>query len=140
MGNIVNAIEAYAKGELGKQQIALNKVNRLIVIGSDRMMAAVAKARHTALSPYLNPKHIAIGSINSPMQCMMKEICAQCLQIHKDPVTGEEKIVYSCANQDQLLDLVDFECLSRRLSQNSLQEKLTRLWISRCLTAYQKQS
>jgi len=71
---------------------------------------------------------------------MMKEICAQCLQIHKDPVTGEEKIVYSCANQDQLFDLVDFECLSRRLSQNSLQEKLTRLWISRCLTAYQKQS
>ena len=138
MGNIVNAIEAYAKGELGKQQIALNKVNRLIVIGSDRMMAAVAKARHTALSPYLNPKHIAIGSINSPMQCMMKEICAQCLQIHKDPVTGEEKIVYSCANQDQLLDLVDFECLNKRLSQNSLQEKLTRLWIGKCLAMHQK--
>ncbi len=138
VGNIINAIEAYAKGELGKQQIALNKVNRLIVIGSDRMMAAVAKARHTALSPYLNPKHIAIGSINSPMQCMMKEICAQCLQIHKDPVTGEEKIVYSCANQDQLLDLVDFECLNKRLSQNSLQEKLTRLWIGKCLAMHQK--
>ncbi|MBY0462089.1 MAG: pyridine nucleotide-disulfide oxidoreductase, partial [Alphaproteobacteria bacterium] len=140
VGNIVNAIEAYAKGELGNRQISLNEVNRLIVIGSDRMMAAITKARHTALSPYLNPKHIAIGSINSPMQCMMKEICAQCLQIHKDPVTGEEKIVYSCANQDQLLDQVDFECLNKRLSQNSLQEKLTRLWIRQCLTAHQKQS
>jgi NADPH-dependent glutamate synthase beta subunit-like oxidoreductase/NAD(P)H-flavin reductase len=139
VGNIVSAIEAYAKGELGKQQIALNEVNRLIVIGSDRMMAVVAKARHTALSPYLNPKHIAIGSINSPMQCMMKEICAQCLQIHKDAVTGEEKIVYSCANQDQPLDQVDFECLNKRLSQNSLQEKLTRLWIGKCLVMHQKQ-
>ncbi|MBY0281425.1 MAG: FAD-dependent oxidoreductase [Alphaproteobacteria bacterium] len=139
VGNIVNAIEAYAKGDLGKGQIPLDQINRLIVIGSDRMMAAVTKARHTALAPYLNPRHIAIGSINSPMQCMMKEICAQCLQIHKDPLTGEEKIVYSCANQDQLLDRVDFECLNKRLSQNSLQEKLTHLWIGKCLTTHQKQ-
>lgn len=138
VGNIVQAIEAYAKGELGNQQISLNEINRLIVIGSDRMMAAIAKARHTVLAPYLNPKHVAIGSINSPMQCMMKEICAQCLQIHKDPITGKEKIVYSCANQDQLLDQVDFDCLNQRLSQNSLQEKLTRLWITKCLAAYKE--
>jgi len=26
----------------------------------------------------LKRDHIGIGSINSPMQCMMKEICAQC--------------------------------------------------------------
>jgi len=134
-GNIVQSIQAYAKGELGLQMIPLMDVDRLIVIGSDRMMAAVTKARHDVLKPYLNPKHTAIGSINSPMQCMMKEICAQCLQIHKDPVTGQEKIVYSCANQDQLLDQVDFSCLNQRLSQNSLQEKLTRLWIRKCLDA-----
>ena len=45
-------------------------------------MAAVAQARHGVLKPYLKPDHLAIGSINSPMQCMMKEICAQCLQPH----------------------------------------------------------
>ena len=77
---------------------------RIIAIGSDRMMAAVAAARHGVLKPYLNPAHIAIGSINSPMQCMMKEICAQCLQKHIDPETGEETYVYSCFNQDQPLD------------------------------------
>jgi hypothetical protein len=33
---------------------------------------------HAALKPFLKPHHFAIGSINSPMQCMMKEICAQC--------------------------------------------------------------
>jgi hypothetical protein len=50
----------------------------------------------------------AIASINSPMQCMMKEICAQCLQRHKDPATGKERVVFSCFNQDQPLDQVDF--------------------------------
>ena len=69
------------------------------------------------------------------MQCMMKEICAQCLQLHKDPVTGEETVVFSCFNQDQQLDHVDFGSLRTRLSQNSVQEKVTRQWIDRCLGA-----
>jgi NADPH-dependent glutamate synthase beta subunit-like oxidoreductase/NAD(P)H-flavin reductase len=133
VGNIVEAIFTYGQGKLGKGTIPLTEINRMVVIGSDRMMSAVAKARLDKLAPYLNPKHMAIGSINSPMQCMMKEICAQCLQRHVDPTTGEEKIVYSCANQDQPLDLVDFNCLADRLSQNSLSEKLTRNWLRHCL-------
>lgn len=67
------------------------------------------------------------------MQCMMKEICAQCLQRHVDPATGEETVVFSCFNQDQALDHVDFDVLRARLSLNGVQEKLTRLWIDRCL-------
>ena len=96
-------------------------------------MNAVAKARHGVLQPYLKPEHHAIGSINSPMQCMMKEICAQCLQIHKDPETGLEQVVFSCANQDQSFDRVDFNNLRARLTQNGVQEKLTKLWIDRTL-------
>ena len=42
---------------------------------------------------------------------MMKEICAQCLQPHRDPATGEETVVFSCFNQDQALDAVDFAVL-----------------------------
>ena len=72
------------------------------------MMAAVAAARSTVLAPYLKPGHRAIGSINSPMQCMMKEVCGQCLQPHVDPVTGKRSYVFSCFNQDQPLDRVDF--------------------------------
>lgn len=132
-GNVVQAMEAYGDGRLGDVSIPLPSVKRIIAIGSDRMMAAVAQARHGILKPYLNSDHLAIGSINSPMQCMMKEICAQCLQRHVDPLTGEETIVYSCANQDQLLDLVDFQNLSNRLSQNAIQEKLTAGWIKACL-------
>src|SRR6201989_465353 len=64
---------------------------------------------------------------------MMKEICAQCLQLHKDPVTGKESVVFSCFNQDQEIDQVDFACLRQRLRQNSVQEKVAALWIDRSL-------
>ncbi|MDQ2839892.1 MAG: FAD-dependent oxidoreductase [Acidobacteriota bacterium] len=133
VGNIVEAMAAYGQGDLGEPEIPLNTVDRLIVIGSDGMMRAVQQARHSVLRPYLKPDHRAIGSINSPMQCMMKEICAQCLQVHKDPKTGEETVVFSCFNQDQPLDHVEFGSLRSRLSQNGTQEKLTKLWIDHCL-------
>ncbi|HEY6928299.1 MAG TPA: FAD-dependent oxidoreductase [Thermoanaerobaculia bacterium] len=132
VGNIVEAMVAYATGKLGKTDIPLNEVDRVIAIGSDRMMAAVARARHGVLAAYLKPDHIGIGSINSPMQCMMKEVCAQCLQRHVDPVTGREKeIVFSCFNQDQKLDEMDWENLAARLRQNTVSEKLTNLWLER---------
>ncbi|HML09682.1 MAG TPA: FAD-dependent oxidoreductase, partial [Stellaceae bacterium] len=133
VGNIVEAIEAYGTGRLGAIEIQLSEVDRVIAIGSDMMMNAVAEARRARLASYFRPGHRAIASINSPMQCMMKEICAQCLQRQRDPVTGTETIVFSCFNQDQDMDRVDFPTLRRRLSQNGAQEKLTRLWIDRSL-------
>jgi NADPH-dependent glutamate synthase beta subunit-like oxidoreductase/NAD(P)H-flavin reductase len=133
VGNIVQAMQAYASGALGAQPIAFSAADRIIAIGSDRMMAAVGAARHGVLKKFLKEKHVAIGSINSPMQCMMKEICAQCLQPHVDPATGKTTYVFSCFNQDQPLDQVDFPALAQRLAQNGVQEKLTALWIDRCL-------
>jgi NADPH-dependent glutamate synthase beta subunit-like oxidoreductase/NAD(P)H-flavin reductase len=132
VGNIVQAMAAYADGKLGPQPIDFDLPDRIVAIGSDRMMAAVAAARHTVLAPYMKPGHAAIGSINSPMQCMMKEICAQCLQPHRDPVTGRTSYVFSCFNQDQPLDHVDFAALDARLRQNAVQEKLTAQWIAHC--------
>ncbi len=134
VGNIVQAMRSYAEGALGAQAIAFADCDRIVAIGSDRMMAAVAAARHGVLQPHLKPHHFAVGSINSPMQCMMKEICAQCLQPHVDPRTGERSVVFSCFNQDQPLDRVDFPALAARLGQNAVQEKLTAQWIGHCLT------
>ena len=132
VGNIVEAMLAYATGKLATSTILLSDVDRIIAIGSDRMMAAVARARHGVLSPHLKADHVGIGSINSPMQCMMKEVCAQCLQRHIDPSTGEEKeIVFSCFNQDQKLDEMDWENLAARLRQNTVSEKMTNLWLER---------
>ena len=135
VGNIVQAMAAYGRGELGETAIPMQQADRLIAIGSDRMMAAVARARHEVLSDFLKTGHFAIGSINSPMQCMMKEICAQCLQPQRDPVTGQTRYVFSCFNQDQPLDAVDFDALDQRLRQNSLQEALTARWIGQCMRA-----
>jgi NADPH-dependent glutamate synthase beta subunit-like oxidoreductase/NAD(P)H-flavin reductase len=139
VGNIVQAMDAYAQGRLGPQAIPMRDADRLIAIGSDRMMAAVARARHDVLKDYLKSQHFAVGSINSPMQCMLKEICAQCLQPHVDPRTGKKTYVFSCFNQDQDLDRVDFAALSERLKQNSLQEKITSQWIRRCMPDLRKQ-
>jgi NADPH-dependent glutamate synthase beta subunit-like oxidoreductase/NAD(P)H-flavin reductase len=133
VGNIVEAMAAYGAGALGPAALALSTAGRIVAIGSDRMMAAVAAARQGVLKPFLKPGHEGIASINSPMQCMMKEICAQCLQTHVDPATGQRTVVFSCFNQDQPLDRVDFAALNQRLGQNGTQEKLTRQWIDRCL-------
>jgi hypothetical protein len=136
---------AYSKGELEPSpptplpngagskptpMFDLKNVNRIIAIGSDRMMKAVKEARYGVLKEHINPVHVAIASINSPMQCMMKEICSQCLQRHVDPKTGKESFVFSCFNQDQHMDEVDFDNLNARLKNSSVLEKLTKF----CLT------
>jgi NADPH-dependent glutamate synthase beta subunit-like oxidoreductase/NAD(P)H-flavin reductase len=135
VGNIVEAMEAYASGRLGEQPIPLADAQRIIAIGSDRMMAAVKHALADKLKTHLPNQPTAIGSINSPMQCMMKEICAQCMQRHVDPETKAESFVFSCFNQDQLLQTVDFTNLNTRLRQNSAAEKLTSLWIDHLFSA-----
>jgi hypothetical protein len=133
VGNIVQAMVAYSNGTFGPQQVPLSDVARVIAIGSDRMMRAVKDARHGVLAGKLRADHVGIGSINSPMQCMMKEVCAQCLQKHRDPVTGKETVIFSCVNQDQPLDHVDWDNLASRLRANSVQEKLANLWLGRLL-------
>lgn len=120
-GNIIQA--------LSHHKDILKDYDRMIVIGSDKMMAAVATLRYHTLKPYFKEASLSVGSINSPMQCMMKGICGQCLQTHKDPKTGIEHTVFSCSTQDQNLETVDFNCLNERLTQNSLQEKLNRAWL-----------
>ncbi|MBI2899717.1 MAG: FAD-dependent oxidoreductase [Planctomycetes bacterium] len=129
VGNIVEAMVAYAQGALGAVLFPLSSARRILAIGSDRMMAAVQAARHGVLAPHLGRDHAALASVNSPMQCMMKEVCAQCLQRHLDPATGREFYVFSCFNQDQPMDSLDWGNLADRLRQNGVQERLSNLWL-----------
>src|SRR6185312_12438863 len=64
VGNIVEAMVAYQQGKLAAKPIDLAEVDRIIAIGSDVMMSAVARARHGALKPWLKPQHHGIASIN----------------------------------------------------------------------------
>jgi len=140
VGNVVQAMEAYGRGRLGPATLPLPSVDRIIAIGSDRMMNGVREARATVLHDLLRADALAIGSINSPMQCMLKEVCSQCLQRHVDPATGKDSLVFSCFNQDQDLDRVDFGFLAGRLRQNSAAEKLTSLWLDHLFEQRQVQA
>jgi NADPH-dependent glutamate synthase beta subunit-like oxidoreductase/NAD(P)H-flavin reductase len=124
-GNIIDAMRTYKEG--------IKDASRMIVIGSDKMMQAVSYSVRNELKEQFANDLEVVASINSPMQCMMKEICAQCLQKHIDPLTQKEYYVYSCYNQDQNADTVCFSNLNDRLKQNNVQEKLTALWIKKCL-------
>ena len=108
-GNIIASITK-AK-ELG----LLNNIQEIICIGSDRMMSAVASHKNELFGNIQ-----MICSINSPMQCMMKGICGQCVQKVKD----KRGYIFSCSCQDQNSDIVDFQILQQRLAQNSLLEKM----------------
>jgi NADPH-dependent glutamate synthase beta subunit-like oxidoreductase/NAD(P)H-flavin reductase len=130
VGNIVQAMQAYQGGSLGEKPFDLREAHRLIAIGSDRMMAAVKASIHGALEGCFGHHLKGVASINSIMQCMMKEVCAQCLQRHVDPSTGREMFVFSCFNQDQPMEHVDFQNLNERLKTNSVQEKLTNLYLT----------
>jgi hypothetical protein len=70
------------------------------------------------------------------MQCMLKAVCAQCLQRHVDPQTGKEEFVFTCFNQDQPMDEVDFTNLNARLKANSLMEKITNRWFDYILETH----
>ncbi len=86
------------------------------------------------LKPLLKPAFKATAAVNSPMQCMMKEVCAQCLCRHVDSATGEpSRFVFSCFNQHQPLFDLDFENLQARQGQNSVQEKLANAWLGRLM-------
>jgi hypothetical protein len=74
-----------------------------------------------------HPKVLA--SVNGPMQCMLKGVCAQCFQWQIDPDTGKRsKAVFGCSWQDEPLELIDLDHLnSRQQNQASYQAVLAKL-------------
>ena len=115
-GDVIDAIKNYFSSNQ-------EKIERIFTIGNDKMMHEISKLRHQNLIPAISEARIAITSLNAPMQCMMKGVCAQCLQ-KRENEKGEMEYFYSCANQDQNMDKLDFEHLHNRCEQNSLVEKI----------------
>ncbi len=65
-----------------------------------------------------------------PMQCMLKGVCAKCLQWQVNPATGERtKAVYACSWQLQPAELVDFSHLHSRQNEESVDFILGKLWL-----------
>jgi NADPH-dependent glutamate synthase beta subunit-like oxidoreductase/NAD(P)H-flavin reductase len=132
--DIIDAIAQYATGKLGEPTIRLEDVTRLWISGSSCLVRRLRDARGKELAPYLVKQPTTTASISTPMQCMLKGVCSQCLQWQIDPHTGQRtKAVFSCSWQDQPLDIVDLDNLDERLSQNKVQEHLTNLWLDHLL-------
>jgi NAD(P)H-flavin reductase len=104
------------------------KIDRIFAIGNDQMMHKIAQLRHENLIKSISEAPIAVTSLNAPMQCMLKGVCSQCLQ-KRENKNGEMEYFYSCAAQDQNMDKLDFAHLHQRCEQNSLAEKISKMWI-----------
>ncbi|MCX7121233.1 MAG: pyridine nucleotide-disulfide oxidoreductase [Gammaproteobacteria bacterium] len=111
------------------QSINLKNIDTIFVIGSSALLKTIQHARSTTLKAYLNPNAKFTASVYGAMQCMLKGVCAQCLQWQIDPETGQRtKAVYACSWQHQPMEIIDIDNISDRLGQNKMQETLTNLW------------
>lgn len=137
-GNIIELIKDYDKGMFnnGNQNdlIELSEVDEIMIMGSTGLLKAMQKSLREELKPLFKKSVHATGTVGSPMQCMMKGVCGQCLQWQIDPETGNRtRAVFSCAKQDQPLSWIDLDNLHARQSQNRLSEYITGLWANHVL-------
>jgi NADPH-dependent glutamate synthase beta subunit-like oxidoreductase/NAD(P)H-flavin reductase len=143
-GDVITALLHYARGELngdnGSPEIPLQEVDRVLVVGRSHLMREIQEARQGVLREFFVKNPPFIASVHSPMQCMLKGVCAQCLQWQVDPQSGQRtKAVYGCSWQDQPLEGVDWDNLDERLAQNRVQEILSNLWLDYLLAHYPQQ-
>lgn len=130
----VNAVlQSYQAGQW-PQLPALASLRSLLVMGAGGMLRALQQRLKQPGRGGFAPELQAVGAVGSPMQCMLKGVCAQCLQWQIDPETGQRtRPVFACAEQDQPLGWLDLENMNARMSQNRLAEQLTGLWLTHIL-------
>ena len=126
-GELISVLRNYT---LEKPVIPLESVDQVYVIGPASLLRGIQKAREGLLKEYFKAKTEFIVSVYGPMQCMMKGVCAQCLQWQIDPATGKRtKAVYACSWQHQPMELIDIKNIDERLLQNRAQEILSDVWL-----------
>ncbi len=108
----------------------LKEVTQLMLFADSDLICRFKAACNSELAGFFADDIKMIAAVHGPMQCMLKGVCAQCLQWQVDPVTGQRiKAVYACSWQNQPLELVDPLSLNDRLAQNHAQERLSGLWL-----------
>ncbi len=131
--HLIQALLDYQEKRQANQP-ALSDLDRVYVVGDAKTLRAFQTARHTVLKPHLIKNPAVVGAVYGPMQCMLKGVCAQCLQWQIDPETGQRtKAVFACSWQDQPLEIIDLHHLESRHQQNRLQLYLTNLWVDHTL-------
>lgn len=130
-GNLIDAI-LYCK-----TQSLLSLFDRITFITHPTHLQSFQHLRLNVLQNAFKPDIRIFASVYSTMQCMLKGVCAQCLQWQIDPETGKRsKAVFACSWQDQPIDLIELENLSDRLGQNRASECLSNLWLEHIQRRY----
>lgn len=127
--NPIEALIQYSKQP--NATIALTDIDRVHIIGNSDLLRSFQAARQMLKEKFFvkNPK--VYGSVYGNMQCMLKGVCAQCLQWQVDPETGKRtKAVFACSWQDQPLEIIDINHIDERQSQNKVLETLSNLWVN----------
>jgi len=134
--DMVDLVDRYANGEVGPADgIRLADVDRVLVMGGTSLLRGFQRALADGpLRRHFRVDLKTLGTAGSPMQCMLKGVCAQCLQWQQDPKTGQRtRAVFSCAEQDQPLAWIDLDNLAARQQQNRLADRLTSMWLDHVL-------
>lgn len=129
--NVIEALIEYGKkSDKQTRSIPVTDVDRIYIVGDTELLRRFQAARKTALKEYLIKDPKVFGSVYGNMQCMLKGVCAQCLQWQIDPETGQRtKAVFVCSWQDQPLEIIDIDHIDARQSQNHLHDQLSNLWV-----------
>lgn len=110
--------------------IDLQTMSRVVVLGGANLVNLIQSLRQNELKASFSNKTQFSASTFSTMQCMLKGVCAQCLQWQIDPETGKRtKAVFACSWQQQPMDLIDTPNLNERLRQNRVSEVLNAVWL-----------
>lgn len=117
--------------------ISLTDVDRIFIVGDTDLLRRFQAARKPLLKEYLLKDPKVFGSVYGNMQCMLKGVCAQCLQWQIDPETGQRtKAVFACSWQDQPLEIIDIDHIDARQMQNRLLDTLSNLWVDHVFKEY----
>lgn len=115
----------------------LSNIDRAFVVGNSEILRQFQTARKTLIKDYLTKDPEIYGSVYGNMQCMLKGVCAQCLQWQIDPETGQRtKAVFACSWQDQPLEIIDIHHIDQRQMQNRLLDQLSNLWVDHLFEKY----
>jgi NADPH-dependent glutamate synthase beta subunit-like oxidoreductase/NAD(P)H-flavin reductase len=136
---VINVLVEYAQEKISATPpfIPLRDVDRIFVMGNAEVLRHFQKARHTVLKEFLVKEPKMFGAVYGNMQCMLKGVCAQCLQWQIDPETGQRtKAVFACSWPDQPLEIIDTEHMAARQQQNRVHEILNNLWVDYLFAHY----
>lgn len=127
---LIDALIDYQKANLDTF-ISLKDVDRMFIIGTSALLKSFQTQQQTKLKNIFIKGPKIFGAVYGNMQCMLKGVCAQCLQWQINPETGERtKAVFACSWQDQPLELIDVSHFATRQKPSLVLETLNQLWLN----------